>query len=171
VQSGLVAAMIFGRHGALCRGDSTVLMSGLKQDRLGPVFAGPKAGASTAQWITQNNSTRNESMKIVLSTILAVSLMVSIVGSARADDAEMYGKKCAGCHGKDGKAATSIGKKLNMKDLTDPKVQAASTDAQWEKLILDGVKGADGKTVMPATKISADEAKGLVKYVRSLKKK
>jgi len=109
-------------------------------------------------------------MKIVWSTILAASLMVSMVGFARADSAEMFGRKCAGCHGKDGKAATSMGKKLNMKDLTDPKTQAASTDAQWEKLILEGVKGAEGKSVMPATKISADEAKGLVKYVRSLKK-
>ena len=109
-------------------------------------------------------------MKIILSTVLAVSLAAGMVGSARADSAELFGKKCAGCHGKDGKAATTMGKKLNMKDLTDPKVQAASTDAQWEKIILEGVKADTGKMVMPATKISADEAKGLVKYSRSLKK-
>jgi|WetSurMetagenome_2_1015567.scaffolds.fasta_scaffold242598_2 mono/diheme cytochrome c family protein len=108
-------------------------------------------------------------MKVILSTVFAVSFLVAVAGSARADSAEMFGKKCAGCHGKDGKAATTMGKKLNMKDLTDPKVQAA-TDAQWEKAILEGAKNADGKTVMPATKISADEAKGLVKYIRTLKK-
>ncbi len=109
-------------------------------------------------------------MKGILSTVFAVSFLVAVAGFAAADSAEMFGKKCAGCHGKDGKAATTMGKKLNMKDLTDPKVQAASTDAQWEKVILDGAKNADGKTVMPATKISADEAKGLVKYIRTLKR-
>ncbi len=109
-------------------------------------------------------------MKVILSSVLALSFLVAMAGSARADSAEMFGKKCAGCHGKDGKAATTMGKKLNMKDLTDPKVQAASTDAQWGKVILQGEKNADGKTVMPATKISADEAKGLVKYIRTLKK-
>jgi mono/diheme cytochrome c family protein len=109
-------------------------------------------------------------MKMVSSTIMAIALMIGMAGSALADGAEMFGKKCAGCHGKDGKAATSMGKKLNMKDLTDPKVQAASTDAQWEKVILEGVKGDDGKSKMPASKISADDAKALVKFVRTLKK-
>jgi mono/diheme cytochrome c family protein len=109
-------------------------------------------------------------MKFVWSTILAVFLLAGMVGGAIADSNELYVKKCASCHGKDGKAATAIGKKLNMKDLTDPKVQAAATDAQWEKVILDGAKDANGKVVMPATKISADEAKGLVKVVRAMKK-
>ena len=109
-------------------------------------------------------------MKIVLSTVLAVSLVAGMAGSAVADSAELYGKKCAGCHGKDGKAATTMGKKLNMKDLTDPKMQAGATDAQWEKIILEGVKGEGGKNVMQPSKVSADEAKGLVKYLRTLKK-
>jgi len=61
-------------------------------------------------------------------------------GAVRADGTEMFGKKCAGRHGKDGKAATAMGKKYAIKDLSDPKVQAASTDAQWEKIILEGVK-------------------------------
>jgi len=56
-----------------------------------------------------------------------------------------------------------------MKDLTDAKVQAGSTDAQWEKIILEGVK-ADGKTTMPATKVTPEEAKDLVKACRSFKK-
>lgn len=81
----------------------------------------------------------------------------------------MFGHKCAGCHGKDGKAQTSMGKKLGIKDLTEAKVQAASSDAQWEKIILEGVK-ADGKNVMPAFKISQAEAKDLVKTIRGLKK-
>jgi mono/diheme cytochrome c family protein len=101
---------------------------------------------------------------------LAALFVVGMSGAARADGMEMYGKKCAGCHGKDGKAGTAMGKKYEMKDLTDAKVQAGSTDAQWEKIILEGVKSADGKTTMPATKVTPAEAKDLVKACRSFKK-
>jgi cytochrome c6 len=109
-------------------------------------------------------------MKTLFSAMMAVVFAVGMAGSARADGKEMFGKKCAGCHGKDGKAETSMGKKLAIKDLTDAKVQSASTDAQWEKIILEGYKGADGKMVMPATKVSPEEAKDLVKVCRSFKK-
>jgi mono/diheme cytochrome c family protein len=109
-------------------------------------------------------------MKTLFSMMMAVLFVAGTAGMVRADGAEMFGKKCAGCHGKDGKGETTMGKKLKMKDLTDAKVQAAKTDAQWEKSILEGVKGEDGKVAMPATKISPEEAKNLVKVVRGLKK-
>ena len=109
-------------------------------------------------------------MKITLSAMTAVLFLACASGSARADGAGMFDKKCAGCHGKDGKATSTMGRKLNIRDLTDAKVQAGSTDAQWEKIILEGVKGAGGKNVMPATKATPEEAKDLVKFVRSLKK-
>ncbi|MGD0835416.1 MAG: cytochrome c [Polyangia bacterium] len=108
-------------------------------------------------------------MKTILSAITAVILATGMSSIAHADGKEMFGKKCAGCHGKDGKAETSMGKKLHIKDLTDPKVQAAATDAQWEKIVIEGYQ-EDGKTVMPASKVSAAEAKELVKACRSLKK-
>jgi len=109
-------------------------------------------------------------MKTTLLATIVVLFLACMPAAARADGADMFDKKCAGCHGKDGKAATTMGKKLNMRDLTNPGVQKGSTDEQWEKLILEGVKGAGGKNVMPATKATADEAKDLVKYVRKLKK-
>jgi mono/diheme cytochrome c family protein len=109
-------------------------------------------------------------MKTLLSMMMAVLFVAGMAGTVRADGAEMFGKKCAGCHGKDGKAETSMGKKLNIKSLADAKVQAASTDVQWEKIILEGVKGADGKNVMPAFKVTPEEAKDLVKACRGLKK-
>jgi mono/diheme cytochrome c family protein len=109
-------------------------------------------------------------MKTVFKMMLAALFVVGMSSAARADGTEMFGKKCAGCHGKDGKAATAMGKKYQMKDLTDAKVQSAATDAQWEKIILEGVKSADGKTTMPATKVSPEEAKDLVKVCRTFKK-
>jgi mono/diheme cytochrome c family protein len=110
-------------------------------------------------------------MKTIYSTFMAALFLAGVSGVARADGAEMFGKKCAGCHGKDGKSLTTMGKKLNIRDLTDPKVQAGSTDEQWEKIVVNGVKGAGGKNVMPATKATPEEVKDLVKFTRSLKKK
>ena len=110
-------------------------------------------------------------MKTIYSTMTVLLFLVGVSGAARADGAEMFGKKCAGCHGKDGAAQTTMGKKLNMRNLTDPKIQAGSTDEQWEKLIVNGVKGAAGKNVMPAFKVTDEEAKDLVKFMRTFKKK
>jgi cytochrome c6 len=113
---------------------------------------------------------RSAGMKTTLSVIAAVIFLAGTAGVARADGAELFSKKCASCHGKDGNADTAMGKKLNMRKLSDPKVQANSTDAQMEKLIAEGVKGAGGKNVMPATKLSPEEVKEVVKFTRSLKK-
>ena len=109
-------------------------------------------------------------MKATLSAMMVVLFLAALPGAVRADGGEMFDKVCASCHGKDGKATTTMGKKLNMRDLTDPKVQEGNTDAQWEKVILEGVKGAGGKHVMPPTKATSEEAKGLVKVVRKLKR-
>ena len=109
-------------------------------------------------------------MKTLYKMMLAALFAMGMSGAARADGTELYGKKCASCHGKDGKAATSMGKKYGIKDLTDAKVQAAATDAQWERIVLEGVKGADGKMTMPAIKVSPEEAKELVKVCRGFKK-
>ncbi len=64
-----------------------------------------------------------------------------------------------------------MGKQLSAKDLTDPKVQAAFTDAKATQSIKEGVKQG-GKTTMKAFagKLSDDEIKALVTYVRSLRK-
>ena len=57
------------------------------------------------------------------------------------------------------------------KDLTDAKVQAAFTDAKATQSITEGVK-ENGKTTMKAFggKLTPDEIKALVAYVRTLKK-
>jgi mono/diheme cytochrome c family protein len=102
----------------------------------------------------------------------AFALWISYDAVAASPD-EIYAQKCAGCHGKDGKAQTAMGKKLGMKDLTDAKIQAAATDADWDKAILDGVKNADGKMIMPAYKgkVTPEEAKAQVKLCRDFKGK
>lgn len=109
-------------------------------------------------------------MKAIVSII--ITLLVASSVSLRAADAKAnWDANCAQCHGKTGAADTKMGKQLNAKDLTDPKVQAAFTDAKATESIKNGVKEG-GKTTMKAfgDKLSADEIKALVAYVRTLKK-
>jgi mono/diheme cytochrome c family protein len=109
-----------------------------------------------------------------MKTIIALTSGVLILApiSTRAADAKSnWDANCVQCHGKDGKADTKMGKMLSAKDLTDPKVQAEFTDAKATQSIKEGVK-QNGKTTMKAFggKLSDDEIKALVAYVRTLKK-
>src|SRR5215471_18675475 len=109
-------------------------------------------------------------MKIV--TILTVSVLLAAPLAVRAADAKTnWANNCAQCHGPTGKADTKMGKMLNAADLTDPKKQASFTDAQAAAAIKNGIK-QNGKTTMKAFagKLSDDEIKALVAYVRTLKK-
>jgi cytochrome c6 len=105
-------------------------------------------------------------------TIITISLFTVATTSVRAADAKAnWDANCVQCHGKTGNADTKMGKTLNAKDLTDPKVQGAFTDAKATQSIKEGVK-ENGKTTMKAfgSKLTDDEVKALVAYVRTLKK-
>jgi mono/diheme cytochrome c family protein len=87
--------------------------------------------------------------------------------AAFADDpaaVDMYNKKCAACHGKDGKA-TAAGTKMGAKDFTDPEV-AKMKEAELTEAI------AKGKGKMPgyAKSLKEDEIKKLVAVVKDLQK-
>jgi cytochrome c551 len=104
--------------------------------------------------------------------VLVVTVVIATPVALLAADAKTnWANNCAQCHGPDGKAGTKMGKMLNAKDLTDPKVQAEFTDAKATQSIKEGVK-QNGKTTMKAFggKLTDDEIKALVAYVRTLKK-
>src|SRR5437762_3675158 len=109
-------------------------------------------------------------MKIIATIAIALFALLAVPLRA-ADVRTNWENNCAQCHGKDGGADTKMGKQLSAKDLTDPKVQAAFTDAQATKSIKEGVK-QNGKTTMKAFggKLTDDEIKALVAYTRTLKK-
>ncbi len=106
--------------------------------------------------------------------LLAIALTVFVASavSALAGDAKAgYESNCAKCHGTDGKGQTKMGQKLGIKDYTDAKVQDALKDDAAIKAIKEGLKDADGKTLMkPAEGMSDDDIKGLVAYMRTFKK-
>src|SRR5476649_1813781 len=107
------------------------------------------------------------------SITLLLSLFALVAGAAvgvAAPASENWDNNCSKCHGADGKGQTKVGKKLNLKDYTDAKVQADMKDADMTKTITDGVSD-NGKEKMKAFKeeLSADEIKDLVAYVRKFK--
>jgi len=109
-------------------------------------------------------------MKTALALVFSL-ILASAMSSLAADAKANWDANCVQCHGKDGKADTKMGKTLNAKDLTDAKVQAGFSDAKAAESIKNGVK-ENGKTTMKAfgDKLSADEIKELVAYVRTLQK-
>ena len=109
-------------------------------------------------------------MKIII--VITVAVVMAAPLSLRAADAKTnWANNCAQCHGASGKGDTKMGKMLNAMDLTDAKKQASFTDAQAATAIKDGIK-QNGKTIMKAFggKLTDDEIKALVAYVRTLKK-
>ncbi len=104
--------------------------------------------------------------------VFIVTVVIAMPAALLAADAKAnWNANCVQCHGAAGKGDTKMGKMLNAADLTDPKKQASFTDAQAATAIKDGIK-QNGKTAMKAFggKLSDDEIKALVAYVRTLKK-
>src|SRR5438067_1789713 len=104
----------------------------------------------------------------------ALVLIAIVIGSAgvasAADASALWNQNCASCHGKDGSGATTMGKKLNIKDYRDAKVQSAFTDAEAEKAIKEGVKTSGKETMKPfGSKFSDADTKALVAHIRSFK--
>jgi len=94
-------------------------------------------------------------------------LAASIVTPAFAQNpgADTYKAKCAMCHGADGLGATPAGKAMKAVSFKDPTVVKA-TDAE----LIAAVK--NGKNKMPANvaKLTDDQIKVVIAYVRTLQK-
>jgi mono/diheme cytochrome c family protein len=110
-------------------------------------------------------------MKLRFTALLASLAVVAGASLLAAPAAENWENHCAKCHGTDGKGQTKAGKKLNVKDYTDAKVQAEMKDADMIKATTDGILDKAGKEKMKAYKdeLSAEEIKDLVAYVRKFK--
>ncbi len=113
--------------------------------------------------------------KLALKTTLAAAALLLALGQTgrAADVQENWSKNCGSCHGKDGRGQTKAGRMAEVKDLTDPAVQAAFTDEQFTKQIKEGLKDKSGEKFRMkafADKLTDEEIKALVAHVRSLKK-
>lgn len=99
--------------------------------------------------------------------LYAVAMVLGCGLAARADDsAATFKAKCAMCHGGDGAGSTPVGKSMKIRDLGSQEVQG-QTDGQLTEIL------TNGKNKMPSYKgkLTDDQIKGLVSYVRQLAKK
>lgn len=110
--------------------------------------------------------------KHAITTIAALALLALPHSGRAADAPDTWTKNCAACHGADGAGHTRAGKMVGAKDLTDAAYQKAFSDDQAFKAIKDGYKDDAGKDKMKpfSAKLSDDEIKALVAYVRTLAK-
>src|SRR5580698_9777981 len=112
---------------------------------------------------------------MVRSFVRVIRLAVSVLGVlflfalplCAQDAPALYKSKCAACHGPDGTGNVPTGKALGVTDLTSGDVQK-QTDAQ----LTDSIANGKGKK-MPAYKgkVTDDQIKGLLGYLRELAKK
>ena len=93
----------------------------------------------------------------------AVAMALILPASAFADGASLFKTKCAACHGPDGTGQTPMGRKLLVKNLGSAEVQKL-TDPEITQVL------TDGKGKMPKSKLSAEDMKAVIEFVRSLKK-
>jgi mono/diheme cytochrome c family protein len=103
-------------------------------------------------------------MKLAAVMMMA-ALVIGLAAPAFAEDAAaLYKSKCASCHGADGKGDTAVGKKLGVRSFSAPEV-AKATDAELIEIT------TKGKGKMPAydKKLTEDQIKELVKFIRTLK--
>ncbi|MBZ5533557.1 MAG: c-type cytochrome [Acidobacteriia bacterium] len=82
---------------------------------------------------------------------------------ASPESAALYKSKCQICHGADGKGSAA-GQKMGAKDFHAPEV-AKQSDAE----LFDAVKKGKGKMTAFAGKLTDDQIKGLIAYIRTLK--
>lgn len=95
--------------------------------------------------------------------LLCALAVVLVLPLSAQDSAALFKSKCAGCHGADG-TGTPTGKKMGVHDFTSADVQKMS-DAELSNII------TNGQNKMPKyASLKPEEVKGLVAYIRSLKK-
>jgi mono/diheme cytochrome c family protein len=102
----------------------------------------------------------------VTSTIGSVEPQNSSPSTSPNTVATIYDRRCASCHGKDGRAKTFKGNLMSARELTDPKWQADVSDER----IFNSITNGRGKMPGFGKKLSEAEINSLVSYVRGLKK-
>jgi cytochrome c6 len=103
-------------------------------------------------------------MKAMISMMALGVLLATALPAAADDAAALYKSKCQVCHGADGKGSAA-GQKLGVRDFHSPEVQKES-DADLIKITKEG----KGKMPKFEGKLTDDQIKDLVKYIRTLGK-
>ncbi len=102
--------------------------------------------------------------------VVMVGVAVAVIGLtlapvlAQSTPESLYKAKCAVCHGPDGKGDTMMGKKLGVRDF-----RSAEVVKETDQELFDITKKGKGKMPSFDKKLTDDQIKELIKYIRSLK--
>lgn len=112
------------------------------------------------------NTTKPNDSAPVRGAFAVFALFLCSVAAQGQNGPATFKTNCTPCHGDDGSADTPTGKALKAADLRAPEIQKKA-DADLAAVI------ANGKGNMPSFKAALSDAqiKGVVAYVRTLKKK
>jgi mono/diheme cytochrome c family protein len=120
--------------------------------------------SSSLSLLSSNLSSRDGNR---IRTAIAIALLafVSSTYTLAESGFDTYKSKCSACHGARGAGDTMLGKNLKLRSLASDDVQKQSDDELFAII-------SKGKKRMPPfdRKLSKDQIRDLVKYVRSLKK-
>ena len=96
--------------------------------------------------------------------ILIASLFAFSAAASAQSAQDLYKTKCQACHAADGSGNTPAGQKLGVHPFNSPEVAKKSDEELFNNT-------RNGKNKMPAFagKLTDDQIKDLVKYIRSLK--
>jgi cytochrome c6 len=114
--------------------------------------------------LEEEDDLRTMKQLLIRLAVIAGLLALGAAGAYAQDDAAaLYKSKCQACHGPDGKGSVA-GQKLGVRDFHSPEV-AKMTDAE----LIEATKKGKGKMQGYDKKLTDDQIKSLIKYIRSLK--
>jgi cytochrome c6 len=98
-------------------------------------------------------------------SMLVVTLVLAMSMPAMAQDSPeaLYKSKCQVCHGADGKGSAA-GQKMGVRSFSSPEV-AKMSDTE----LIEATKKGKGKMPAYDGKLTDDQIKGLIKFIRTLK--
>jgi mono/diheme cytochrome c family protein len=104
---------------------------------------------------------------LILLVVFALLAAVPLFAGDTAAGRDLFGKKCASCHGASGEGKDSVAKvfKVEMKNLGSKEVQAKS-DADLKKVMMEGTGKMKG-----IKDIDAKSTDDIVAYLRTFVKK
>jgi mono/diheme cytochrome c family protein len=102
---------------------------------------------------------------VKLAAFLCLALFVGVPGFAQGPGADTFKSQCAPCHGADGTGNTPVGKALKAASFKDPAI-VKTPDAALMSIV------KNGKDKMPSfgAKLTDDQIKAVVAYIRTLEK-
>jgi mono/diheme cytochrome c family protein len=107
-------------------------------------------------------------LRLLLGSLILVSMSGNAMWAADvAAGKDIFGKKCASCHGANGEGKDSIAKmmKVEFRHLGSKEVQAKS-DAELMKIITEG-----GGKMKPVKDVDSKATEDIVSYLRTLRDK